>query len=135
AAQAAAPHDDGDPTTTDINTNANTNDEQSLDTIHDMFDALRRCWVAPAPALARAGMQMSVRLSFKRTGELMGPPRLTYVSPEALPEQRDTYRKVIDAALDRCTPMPFTKGLGGAIAGRPVAIRFVDDRTIKVEHQ
>jgi len=24
--------------------------------------------------------------------------------------------------------MPFTDGLGGAVAGRPIAIRFVDNR-------
>ena len=33
------------------------------------------------------------------------------------------------AALERCSPMPFTKGMAGAIAGRPIAIRFIDDRT------
>jgi hypothetical protein len=25
--------------------------------------------------------------------------------------------------------MPFTRGMGGAIAGRPIAIRFVDKRS------
>jgi hypothetical protein len=34
----------------------------------------------------------------------------------------------ITAALERCTPLPFTDGLGGAVAGRPIAIRFVDNR-------
>ena len=27
-----------------------------------------------------------------------------------------------------CTPLRFTEGLGGAVAGRPIAIRFVDNR-------
>jgi hypothetical protein len=31
-------------------------------------------------------------------------------------------------ALERCTPLRFTPGLGGAIAGRPIAIRYVDNR-------
>jgi hypothetical protein len=102
--------------------------EHRLDTLREFFDALRACWVPPASADARPGMQMSVRLSFKRTGEIIGTPRLTYVSPDAPAESRDIYRHAIDAALERCTPLPFTTGLGGAIAGRPIAIRFVDNR-------
>jgi len=36
----------------------------------------------------------------------------------------------LDAALKRCTPLNFSPGMAGAVAGRPIAIRFVDDRTI-----
>jgi hypothetical protein len=43
---------------------------------------------------------------------------------------RDLYRDAVNAALSRCTPLHFSKGMGGAIAGRPIAIRFVDNRTI-----
>jgi hypothetical protein len=106
-----------------------------LDTIRDMFDALRDCWHAPEPDHAREGMQMSVRLSFKRTGELIGPPRVTYTTPEATREQRETYLQAITSSLERCTPMPFTAGMGGAVAGRPLAIRFIDDRHIRMEQQ
>jgi hypothetical protein len=102
--------------------------DHAVNTILGLFAALRSCWVPPTADEARPGMQMSVRLSFKRSGEIIGKPRLTYASPEASREERDVYRHAIDAALDRCTPMPFTKGLGGAIAGRPIAIRFVDNR-------
>ena len=108
---------------------------RKLDTIREMFDALRDCWVPPEPALARAGMQMSVRLSFKRNGEMIGSPRVTYTTPEATREQRDAYLAAITATLDRCSPMPFTDAMGGAVAGRPIAIRFIDDRTIRVEQQ
>jgi hypothetical protein len=34
------------------------------------------------------------------------------------------------AALARCTPLHFGNGMGGAVAGRPIASRFVDNRTI-----
>ena len=34
------------------------------------------------------------------------------------------YRIAVMEALQRCTPMPFTEGMAGAIAGRPLAIRF-----------
>ena len=36
----------------------------------------------------------------------------------------------VNAALNRCTPLHFSGGMGDAVAGRPIAIRFVDDRTI-----
>ena len=74
-------------------------------------------------------MQMSVRFSFKRNGEIISEPRVTYVTPDAPEEARKIYRDAVTAALARCTPMPFTKGLGGALAGRPIAIRFTDNRT------
>jgi hypothetical protein len=102
--------------------------EHRLNTIRDLFDALRACWVPPPEDEARPGMQMSVRLSFKRSGEIIGAPQVTYASPDAPPEARNRYHDAITAALDRCTPLPFTAGLGGAVAGRPIAIRFVDNR-------
>jgi hypothetical protein len=105
-----------------------SDDQHKLNTLSAMFEALRGCWVPPPAAEARPGMQMSVRFSFKRTGEIIGTPRVTYTSPNTPPEVRDAYYQTITAALDRCTPMPFTSGLGGAIAGRPIAIRFVDNR-------
>jgi hypothetical protein len=102
-----------------------------LNTIRDLFAALRECWVPPPEDEERPGMQMSVRLSFKRTGEMIGPPRVTYTSPDAPSETRNVYHDAITAALDRCTPLPFSAGLGGALAGRPIAIRYVDDRDRK----
>jgi hypothetical protein len=107
-----------------------TDTAHRIDTIHDMFDALRGCWVPPPEDEARAGMQMTVRLSFKRNGEMFGAPRVTYVSHDAPQEARNTYHDAITAALDRCTPLHFTAGLGGAIAGRPIAVRFVDNRKV-----
>jgi hypothetical protein len=102
--------------------------ERRLNTIGDMFDALRACWVPPPQDEARPGMQMSVRLAFKRSGHMMGAPRVTFTSPDAPPPARGAYHDAIMAALERCTPLPFTSGLGGALAGRPIAIRYVDNR-------
>jgi hypothetical protein len=102
--------------------------EHRLHTIGDMFAALRACWVPPAKDESRPGTQMSVRLSFKRNGAPLGPPRITYVSPGTPADVRKTYLDAVTAALNRCSPLPFSRGLGGALAGRPIAIRFVDDR-------
>jgi hypothetical protein len=106
----------------------NRDSEQKLDTIAGLFAALRECWVPPSEDEARPGMQMSVRFSFKRSGEIIGTPRMTYVSPDAPRDARETYSNAVTTSLERCTPMPFSTGLAGAIAGRPIAIRFVDNR-------
>jgi hypothetical protein len=103
--------------------------EGPVNSLRELFAALRACWEPPPLNEAYSGMQMSVRFSFKRTGELVAPPRVTYTTSEADPETKRIYGRAIDAAIERCTPMPFSKEMGAAIAGRPIAIRFVDNRT------
>ena len=55
---------------------------------------------------------------------------MTYASHDAPADVRGIYRDAVNAALKRCTPLHFSDGMGGAVAGRPIAIRFVDNRTI-----
>jgi hypothetical protein len=105
--------------------------DHDLDTIGDLFAALRSCWSPPPAENAREGMQMSVRFSFKRSGEIIASPRLTYATAGAPADIRDTYLKAINSSLDACMPLKFTGGLGGALAGRPIAIRYVDNRELK----
>ncbi|WP_420836776.1 hypothetical protein [Bradyrhizobium algeriense] len=102
--------------------------DHDLDTIGDLFAALRSCWSPPPSDIARPGMQMSVRFSFKRTGEIIATPRVTYATAGAPADTRATYLKAINASLQACQPLKFTSGLGGALAGRPIAIRYVDNR-------
>jgi hypothetical protein len=101
-----------------------------LDTIGDLFAALRSCWTPPPADSGREGMQMSVRFSFKRSGEMIGAPRMTYFTEGASPDIRATYLKAINASLDACVPLKFSGSLGGALAGRPIAIRYVDNRDL-----
>jgi hypothetical protein len=104
-------------------------DEKSLASIGQMFAALRACWVPPQKEDALHGMQYTVRFAFKRDGEIVAPPFVTYASHNAPAQARDVYRDAVDAALSRCTPLHFSKGMAGAVVGRPIAIRFVDNRT------
>ena len=104
--------------------------DHDLDTIGDLFAELRSCWTPPPTDQAREGMQMSVRFSFKRSGELIGPPRLTFATAGASADNRSTYLKAINDSLEACLPMKFTDGLGGALAGRPLMVRFVDNRDL-----
>jgi len=105
--------------------------DHDLDTIGDLFAELRSCWTPPPEDAARAGMQMTVRFSFKRTGEMVAPPRLTFATSGASADTRTTYLKAINASLDGCLPLKLTPGLAGALAGRPIAIRYVDNRELK----
>jgi hypothetical protein len=104
--------------------------DHDLNTIGDLFAALRSCWTPPPADNAREGMQMSVRFSFKRSGEMIGAPRMTFATAGAPADTRATYLKAINASLDACLPMKFTGDLGGALAGRPIAIRYVDNREL-----
>ena len=107
-----------------------TADEHPLDSISAMFAALRACWVPPPKDEARPGMEYTIRFAFKRDGEIVAPPRVTYASHDAPAGVRDIYRDAVNAALKRCTPLRFSDGMGGAVAGRPIAIRFVDNRIV-----
>ena len=102
--------------------------DHPIDTIAGMFAALRACWQPPDEDHARSDMQMSVRFAFKRNGEIIGEPRLTYATPGVGDETKQVYRHAIAEALARCTPLPFSAAMGGAVAGRPIAMRVVDDR-------
>lgn len=104
--------------------------DHDLDSIGDLFAALRSCWSPPPEDAAREGMQMSIRFSFKRSGEMIGTPRVTFATAGVPADTRTTYLKAINASLGACLPLKFTNGLGGALAGRPIAIRYVDNRPL-----
>jgi hypothetical protein len=121
---------DKDASNNDAGNSDNSGDEPKLDSIRAMYAALRACWVPPPKDQARHGMEYTIRFAFKRDGEMIAPPRVTYSSHDAPSDVRDTYRDAVNAALARCIPLHFTDGMGGAVAGRPIAIRFVDNRTL-----
>jgi hypothetical protein len=99
-----------------------------LNTLNDLFAALRACWKPPALENAHPGMQMTMRFSFNREGKMIGPPQVTYATAEVTPKTRDVYREAMQQSLEGCTPFPFTSGLAGAIAGRVFSLRIVDHR-------
>jgi hypothetical protein len=96
---------------------------QQLDTIKDVFARLHACW-RPPPAARADPMDITVIVSFNRAGAILGQPRITYESEKASDDDRLAYRIAVMETLQRCTPLPFTEGLGGAVAGRPFAVSF-----------
>ncbi len=45
-------------------------------------------------------------------------------------DTRATYLNAANASLKACLPLKFTDDLAGALAGRPIAIRYVDNRDL-----
>ena len=93
-----------------------------VDTLKELFTRLGSCWQRPSHA--NPAIDITVLVSFNRNGDILGHPRITFESEQATDNDRLTYRIAVMDALQRCTPIPFTAGMAGAIAGRPIAIRF-----------
>ena len=98
-----------------------------LNSLADIRQALRGCWQWPPASEARSGMELTVRLSFKRNGEIFGA-RITYQTASVSAEERVLYYGALLSALSRCSPLPLTASLGEAIAGRPFIFHFHDTR-------
>ncbi len=100
-----------------------------IDTIREVFQAVQACWRPPAGS-GYSGQEITVRMSFKRSGEVLGEPRITFYREGGSPEERAAFTRSVRETFERCTPLPFTQALGGAIAGRPVTFRFTDSRAL-----
>jgi hypothetical protein len=99
-----------------------------LNSLADIRQALRSCWRWPPIGEARSGMELTIRLSFKRNGEIIGTPRITYQTQDVSDHERSVYYGALLAALSRCSPLPLSESLGAAIAGHPVTFHIHDTR-------
>lgn len=98
-----------------------------IDNLSGVFRALQACWRPPAGS-GFSGQEITIRIAFKRNGEVLGQPRITYYRAGNLPDQREPFTRSVREAFTRCTPFPFSEKLGGAIAGRIFTFRFSDTR-------
>ena len=96
---------------------------EQIDTIKDVYAKLHSCW-RPPPASRANPIDITVIVSFNREGAILGQPRITYESANAGDNDRIAYRIAVMETLQRCAPLPFTEALGGAVAGRPLAVTF-----------
>ena len=104
---------------------------QQLDTLKDIFARLHSCF-KPPPLSKANPIDITVIVSFNRAGAIIGHPKITFESEQATDNDRLQYRIAVMDTLQRCTPLPFTEALGGAVAGRIFAIPF---RTRKQQPQ
>ncbi|MBA1156809.1 hypothetical protein [Microvirga mediterraneensis] len=98
-----------------------------VDRITQVFQALQSCWRPPAGS-GYSGQEITLRLSFKRNGEVLGQPRITYYKAGTQADQREPFTRAVREAFERCSPLPFTESFGRAIAGRVFSFRFIDAR-------
>jgi hypothetical protein len=98
-------------------------EEGQVNTIREAIARIGRCW--KPPPLSRANpIDITVIVSFNRAGEILGHPRITYETEQATDNDRLQYRIAVMEALQRCSPMPFTESMAGAVAGHPFAVQF-----------
>lgn len=100
---------------------AQTSDDKVLDRYSQIGPAIFACWRPPA---ASAGMEITVVFSFKRDGEILGKPRISFSKLLGDHDLQKTFVASALKAISDCTPLKFTSALGGAIAGRPFALLF-----------
>ena len=100
---------------------AQTQPINQLNTIEDIFAAIRICWKAPSIS---GPAELVVRLSFTRDGKILGKARVTYENKTVSAESRFRYRRAVIQTFKQCTPFSFSPALGDAVAGRPINFRF-----------
>ena len=91
------------------------------DTLEALGHALTACFEAPAGS---AGSEITVLVSLRRDGTVLGQPRITFAHLVGTPDGKRFFVAAALGALKACTPVAVTPALGGAGAGRPFAIRF-----------
>jgi len=94
-----------------------------VNTIREILARLKTCW-RPPPASQANPIDITVIVSFDRTGAILGRPKITFESETANDNDGLLYRIAVMEALQRCAPMPFTEAMGSAVAGRPFAVQF-----------
>ena len=102
-----------------------------INTLKELATALAGCWNPPPADASREPVDVIFQVSFKRSGELFGKPRVIQFAKPVTPEQRARYYEAVAEALDRCSQMPFTDAMGGAVAGRTFRVNFIDARNRK----
>jgi hypothetical protein len=113
-----------------------TRPNRPVDNLRDFSHAWGGCWSPPPLDHSRQPLDVTFQVSFKRSGELFGKPRTIDFSREVTPQERQRYYQAVAEAVDLCSQMPFTEGMGGAVAGRPFRINIRDRRdSRKAERQ
>ncbi|MBF9234150.1 hypothetical protein [Microvirga alba] len=100
---------------------------ERVNRLSEVFDAIQACWRPPSGS-GFSGQEITLQISFKRSGEVLGQPKIRYYNPGTQPELREAFTRSVRQAFEQCTPLPVTESLGAAIAGRPFIFRFVDTR-------
>jgi len=99
-------------------------DRRTINLPREVSGQIARCW-APPQTDGPYVLEVTVRLSFSRAGEVIGAPRVAFIKAPVGQGVRRLVAASILAAVKACTPLKFTPSLSAAIAGRIFAIRFI----------
>jgi hypothetical protein len=99
----------------------------SANNLRELYLALDRC-LSEIPIRGAAGSELTVVFSLRRDGSLLGRPRISYSKLTGDATAQQEFARQIAAGFDKCLPLSISDALGGAIAGRPLAMRFVVGR-------
>jgi hypothetical protein len=105
--------------------------EHPVDRINELGPLLSKCLELPPDDEAQVGMQLSLKLAFKRDGEVLADPRFTYTTHDAPEKVKAAYHAAALDMLKHCTPLPIIDKFGGAIAGRPFVVAIEETRDLK----
>ena len=95
--------------------------DRPANTLRDLSAALHQCLVLPPGPV---GSQLTIRFSLRRDGAVLGKPQITFAKLNGGAAEQRGFADAVAAAFNRCLPAAITDALGGAIAGRPILIRF-----------
>lgn len=98
----------------------------TIDRPRQAAERLAACWSPPLPPQG-ATVEITIRLGFNNRGEIMAPPRITYVKAPHGTSVEDV-RASIYAAIKACTPLRFSAAMANGMPGNPVAVQFVGRR-------
>ena len=105
---------------------AATQDTAPANTLHDLGARLEACLKEGRSHDELAnGSEVTILFALKRDGNLLGRPRITHSALIGGVEDQKLFIAGVISAIDGCLPLKVTPGLGGAIAGRPIALRVV----------
>ena len=92
-----------------------------VDTLNEVWRAVFACWTPPPGS---AGMAITLTFSLRRNGTMIGEPRVTWSKLAGDQARQRAFVASVLKALAAALPLPLSDGMGGAIAGRPLALRF-----------
>ncbi|MFD1302170.1 hypothetical protein [Methylobacterium marchantiae] len=108
-----------------VQTSRSDDAEGPADTLQTLYPKLTACWQVPAGLAGFARTEITARFALRRDGSVIGEPRITFAMQNADQRGREILTRATLDAIRRCTPVAITPALGAAIAGRPIALRFI----------
>ena len=97
----------------------------TLKTMDDVGTALANCWTPPA---GTDGSSVTLSFSFKRDGNLIGPPRATAVNVKGDKAAAKAFADAAIASVTSCLPLNFAQPLAQGIAGSVYTMKFASPK-------